>query len=79
MTEVLLELEKPETIEVLRGLEAELHFKILKTNEAKSAIDDILVPGDKSIIPEDLSDIFSDKNLDAKELRRKAWQRGTSH
>jgi len=75
MPQVIIDYEKPETLKLLKGLAKDWNFKITTALQKGSSPDDILVKGDSSIVPDDLSDIFLGRGLDAKKLRETAWQR----
>lgn len=74
MPEVIITYKKPETLKILKGLAKYFDFKIGKNEPAKLK-ELTIIPGDVNVKPEDLSDIFSDRSLDAKQLRQQAWQR----
>jgi hypothetical protein len=75
MPTVMIEYKKPETLKVLKSLAKYFDFKVSSGKSKKPHFDDILVPGDKSLDINALNDVFAGKNLDAKELRNKAWKR----
>lgn len=75
MPEILIKYKKPETLKILKGLAKYLDFQISNGAKKKRPFEDIIIPGDPTVKPEDLSDIFSDRDLDAKKLRAQAWQR----
>ena len=75
MPEVTITYEKPETLKMLKDLAKRFDFKVLSGKAKKSNIDDILMPGDKSLDISALNDVFAGKNLDAKELRAKMWEK----
>ena len=76
MPEVTIQYKKPETLKILKGLAKYFDFKVSKPKEAtKSALDDILIPGDTTLDISPLNDVFTGKNLDAAELRKKMWKR----
>jgi len=77
MPEVIIQYKKPETLKILRGLAKYFDFKISTVKTKTYKINGVtVIPGDTSIVPDDLSDIFLDRNLNAEKLREKAWQRG---
>ncbi|QKJ30419.1 hypothetical protein HQ865_11850 [Mucilaginibacter mali] len=77
MPEVTIKYKKPETLKILKGLAKYFDFVISTKPEAKGTkpVDDIIIPGDKSLDISVLDDIFTGKNLDAKQLRKDAWER----
>jgi len=78
MPEVTIKYQKPETLKVLKGLAKYFDFKISGLKTKKKKVNGFTVtPGDPSIVPDDLSDIFSSRQVDAKTLREKAWKRGS--
>jgi hypothetical protein len=74
MPEVIVTYKKPETLKVLKSLAKYFDFKV-SSAKSKENLGDILIPGDKALDISVLSAVFKDKNLDAKELREKAWKR----
>lgn len=74
MPEVIIKYKKPETLKILKGLAKYLDFQV-SADKDKSPLDDILIPGDKSLDIEALREVFTGKDIDAKELRRSAWKR----
>lgn len=74
MPQVTINYKKPETLKILKSLAKYLDFKV-SSDKDKSLSDDILIPGDKSLDIEALREVFTGKDIDAKELRRSAWKR----
>jgi len=84
MPEVIIKYNNPKTLEALKDLSKYFDFIISKP---KSKRKDMLpkntftingvtvIQGDASIDISEMSDVFTGKNIDAKELRRTAWQR----
>lgn len=70
-----IDYKKPETLKVLKGLAKYLGFTVVDDKKKSKSNDSIITQGDPSIVPEDLSDIFSSRGIDGKKLREKAWQR----
>jgi hypothetical protein len=61
---------------MIKALAEYLDFEIFAVKEKKVKISGVTVlPADQSIDTSEMEAIFSGKNLDAKELRQKAWQR----
>lgn len=87
MPQVTINYKKPETLKVLKSLGKYLGFDVIKdktkpnaladllANEQHQRVKSILVPGDKSLNIDELREVFSGKDIDAKELRRSAWER----
>lgn len=74
MPEVTLTYEDPETLKVIIALSELLDFEILSIDRSKGKLDEILIPGDKTIDPSDLFKVFTGKDIDAARLRKEAWQ-----
>lgn len=78
MPEVIIKYKSPKTLEALKDLSKYFDYiissssvkKIKKTSKGSA-----IIPGDPSIDITGLNEIFTGKNIDAKELRKKAWQR----
>jgi hypothetical protein len=76
MPEVTVTYKKPETLKILKGLAKYFDFKIITGKKESLKVKDLtIIPGNAEIKPDDLSDIFFNKKLDAKTLREQAWQR----
>ncbi len=76
MPEVIIKYKKPETLKILRGLAKYFDFKIsADKSKKKSSLDDILIPGDKTLNFSELEDVFTGGGIDAKKLREEAWKR----
>lgn len=77
MPELLIRYNDSRTLEVLTDLakyfDYEIEPAIDQSNSPKAPLN--LIPGDSSINTEELIEIFSGKNLDAQNLRKKAWKR----
>jgi hypothetical protein len=79
MQEVVIKYNNPQTLKLLKDLSKYFDFVISKPKYAKN--DSIvskhpaIIPGDHSIDISELHEIFSEENIDAKELRNKTWQR----
>ena len=74
MPQITISYKKPETLKILKSLAKYLDFQV-SADKDKSRLDDILIPGDPSIDISELREIFSGKNIDAKQLRKQAWER----
>ncbi|MFD1258858.1 hypothetical protein ACFQ3S_18770 [Mucilaginibacter terrae] len=90
MPEVTIKYKKPETLKILKGLGKYLDFIVsTKKKTPVEAIAATEVPeqetykignatvirGDRSIDTTDLGEIFTRNNIDAAQLRKKAWER----
>jgi hypothetical protein len=78
MPEVTIKYKKPETLKILKELAKFLDFKIApdNTKEQPVLINGVtMLPAKDNIDPSDLTELFSSKNIDAAELRKRAWQR----
>jgi hypothetical protein len=84
MPEVIIKYNKPETLKILKGLGKYLDFSVSASRAEKHNIDDqkkiskteiTIIPGNPAIDTTDMLEIFSGRNLDAQELRKKAWNR----
>jgi len=76
MPEVIIKYKKPETLKILKGLAKYFDFKI-SSNKSKQekSLDDILIPGNKSLDISSLNEIFTGKNLNSTDLRNEMWKR----
>lgn len=84
MPEVTIKYKNPKTLEALKDLSKYFDFSIAKpkTGKKNAHIKDTftingvtVVRGDSSIDISEMSDVFTGKNIDAKELRKGAWLR----
>ncbi len=84
MPEVTITYKNPKTLEALKDLSKYFDFIISKPKTKKKdklpdntfTINGVtVVRGDSSIDISEMSDVFTGKNIDAKELRKEAWQR----
>jgi hypothetical protein len=76
MPEVTIKYKKPETLKILRGLAKYFDFKIATDKvKKKPSLDDILIPGDKTLNISKLENIFTGSGIDAKKLREQTWKR----
>ena len=81
MPELLIKYKNKKTLEALMDFSKYFDFSvILPSNQKKEKTNKIngvtIVPGDSSVDTTDLGKIFSGKNLNAKQMRQLAWQRG---
>ena len=79
MPEIVIKYKNVKTLELLKDLSKYFDF-ILSTpksgNKKESSINGVtMISANPNIDTTDLTDIFSGKNIDAKSLRIKAWQR----
>lgn len=76
MSKAIIEYKKPETLKMLKGIAKYLNFKISASREEKAKGNGLTItPGDETVDISGMEGLFSGRNLDAKELRRKAWLR----
>lgn len=78
MPEITIKYKKPETLKILKELAKYLDFKITPDDikEQSVLINGVTMLSAKcGIDPSDLTELFSSKNVDAVELRKRAWQR----
>ena len=76
MPEVTIKYKNPETLKILKGLAKYFDFKVTADKEKKkSSLDDILIPGDKTLNISELEGLFTGSGIDAKKLREEAWKR----
>ncbi|HEY9003086.1 MAG TPA: hypothetical protein VIM89_17145 [Mucilaginibacter sp.] len=76
MPEVTIKYKKPETLKILKGLAKYFDFKISSPkNKPNQPLEDILIPGDKTLDISSLNEIFTGKNIDASDLRKEMWKK----
>ncbi|AYL97223.1 hypothetical protein [Mucilaginibacter celer] len=76
MPEVVVKYKKTKTLKILKQLAEYLDFEVSDPKNKAFKIKGITItPGEGVINNSEMEAIFSDRNLDAAELRRKAWQR----
>lgn len=78
MPELIIKYNDNKTLQVLTDLAKYFDFEISpfkSANSNSSGQDIMLIAGDKSINPEELTSIFTGKNLDPQNLRKEAWKR----
>jgi len=76
MSKAIIEYKKPETLKMLKGIAKYLDFKISAPGKEKAKGNGLTItPGDETVDTSEMEGLFSGRNLDAKELRRKAWLR----
>jgi hypothetical protein len=74
MGEITIKYNKPETLKIIKSLAKYLDFKV-SSDKIKSSINDILIPGDKTLDISELEDVFTGSGIDSKKLRDQAWKR----
>jgi hypothetical protein len=79
MPELIIKYKNKKTLDLLLDIAKYFDFSIIlpaKSKEKKTKVNGVtLIPGDSSIDTSELQGIFSLKNIDAKQLRQKAWKR----
>jgi hypothetical protein len=79
MPEVIIKYHSDKTLQILRDLSKYFDFILSMPKSTKGKETNIngvpIIPADPSIDISGLSEIFTGKNIDAKALRLKAWQR----
>ena len=80
MPELIIKYKNKKTLEVLKDFSKYFDFSVvipqIITKEKASGSNGVkIIPADKTIDTSELETIFSNKNLDAKQLRNEAWLR----
>jgi hypothetical protein len=79
MPELIIKYKNKKTLEALLDFAKYFDFSIIMPFKSKEKIINLngvsIIPADSTVDTSELEAIFSSKNLDAKELRQKAWQR----
>lgn len=80
MKEVIIKYKSNKTLEALRELGKYLGFSVLdvpveETNKHSSINGVTVIQGDETIDLSELNDVFTERHLNASELRRSGWQR----
>jgi len=79
MPEITIKYNDSKTLKVLQALSELLDFTLSSAKKEKKrkipGNNVSITPGDPSIDISELNNIFTGKNIDAKELRSKTWQR----
>jgi hypothetical protein len=76
MGEITIKYNKPETLKIIKSLAKYLDFKVSSDrSKNRSSIDDILIPGDKTLNISELEDVFTGSGINSKKLREQAWKR----
>lgn len=81
MPEIIIKYKSNKTLAALQDLAKYFDFVISssgidKKNRKQITLNGVpLLPADSSIDTSDLGDIFTNKNIDPKQLRDEAWQR----
>ncbi len=77
MLKAIIRYKKPETLKVLKGLAEYLDFEITNSEDKTFKVNGVTVfPGNGAVDNSEMEAIFSGKDIDAAELRKRAWQRG---
>ncbi len=82
MPEVTITYKNSKTLEALKDLSKRFDFSISKPTKKEIPPENTftingvtIIRGNPSIDISEMSDVFTGKNIDAKELRKAAWQR----
>jgi len=79
MPELIIKYKSKKTLEALLDFAKYFDFSIISSTKSKEKSTKIngvsIIPADSSVDTSELESIFSAKDIDAKELRQKAWQR----
>lgn len=76
MPEVIIKYEDPETLKVLEELSKTMNFEMVRENNNVYFVNGVaIVKGNKDVDLSDIRQLFTEKNIDAKTLRKEAWQR----
>lgn len=78
MPEVTIKYKKPETLKILKGLAKYFDFKISSSKQKLKAykLNNVtIIPASEEFDPTDMTELFTEKNIDPAKLRKEAWQR----
>lgn len=76
MPEVVIKYKKPETLRIIKSLAKYLDFVVADNKGKRNVKESVtIIPGDKDINIDELSQIFTANNAEALQLRKEAWQR----
>ena len=80
MPELIIKYKSKKILEALKDLAKYFNFSIISPsgsrNSGRKIINGVtIIPGNSSIDVSELSEIFTGKGLNAKQLRNQAWQR----
>ncbi len=79
MPEIVIKYKNKRTLEALMDIAKYFKFSVVSPKLDKQKHLTIkgvsVIPADKSIDTKDLEEIFSSRNIDAKQLRKEAWLR----
>jgi len=79
MPEVIIKYKKPETLKILKSLAKYFDFKVSTEKPKKKEPYKIngvtIIPASEAFDPTDMTELFTEKNIDAAKLRKEAWQR----
>lgn len=76
MPEVIIKYEDPETLKVLEDLAKSMNFEVFKEDDNVYFINGVkIVKGNNNADLSEIRQLFTEKNINAKTLRKEAWQR----
>lgn len=78
MPEVIIKYKKPETLKILKGLAKYFDFKVSSSTQKIKPykLNGVtIIPASEKFDPKDMTELFTEKNIDAAKLRKEAWQR----
>ena len=77
MPEVTIKYKKSKTLKILKELAEYFDFEVTNPEDKVFKVNGVTIfPGSGEINNSEMEAIFSGKDIDATELRKKAWQRG---
>ena len=79
MPDLIIRYKNKKTLEALLDFAKYFDFSVVLPSKRRSKLIKVngvsVIPADSSVETTELETIFTGKNLDSKELRRKSWQR----
>jgi hypothetical protein len=79
MPDLIIRYKNKRTLEALLDIAKYFDFSVVLPSKSRRKLVKVngvyVIPADSSVETADLETIFTGKNLDVKELRRKSWQR----
>jgi hypothetical protein len=79
MPDIIIRYKNKKTLEALLDFAKYFDFSVVLPSKSRSKLIKVngvsVIPADSSVETTELETIFTGKNLDSKELRRKSWQR----
>lgn len=78
MPELVIKYKSKKTLEALKDFAKYFHFSVVSPKKEKKnfKIKGVtIIPADKSVDTSGLQAIFSNRNLDAKKIRKEAWKK----